>query len=154
MDIQVSSNFERLLFDILKEDDKKVTSLMNDLKTNGFFKLEKDSIELIQKHFYAEKISDEETLAIIKELNIESKFVLDPHTATAFGAVKKINNISEVVILGTAHPYKFLETVKKATGEEVKEPPQLTNAVDKEERFDILDNNISKIKNYILNKII
>ena len=85
---------------------------------------------------------------------MESKFILDPHTATAFGAVKKINNLSETIILGTAHPYKFLETVKKATGEEIQMPPQLSNVIDKEEKFDIIENNISKIKNYIIEKTI
>ena len=153
MDIQVSSNFERLLFDILDGDDKKVASLMNDLNTKGFFKLDKETVKIIQKDFCAQKINDEETLAIIKSLNIESKFILDPHTATAFGAVKKIDNISEAVILGTAHPYKFLETVKKATGIEITAPSQLSNMIDKKERFDILENNQSKIKNYILKKI-
>ena len=152
MDIQVSSNFERLLFDILNKDDKKVVSLMNDLTTKGFFKLNKDVIKILKKDFTAEKINDQETLAIIKKFNLEEKFVLDPHTATAFGATKKISNLSEVVILGTAHPYKFLETVKKATGIEVTAPTQLSNLVDKEERFDILDRNISKIKSYILEK--
>ena len=154
MDIQISSNFERLLFYILGEDDEKVVSLMNDLKTKGFFQLDQEAIKIIKKDFCAEKINDEETLSIIKKFNSESKFVLDPHTATAFGAVKKISNLSETIILGTAHPYKFLETVKKAIGVEIEAPLQLSNMVDKEERFDIIENNISKIKNYILEKII
>tara|TARA_B110000211_G_scaffold111614_1_gene129668 strand:- start:1440 stop:2816 length:1377 start_codon:yes stop_codon:yes gene_type:complete len=154
MDIQISSNFERLLFDILGEDDKKVSLLMNNLKTKGFFKLDQEAVKIIKKDFCAEKINDKEVLDIIKNFNLESKFILDPHTATAFGAVKKIKNLSETIILGTAHPYKFLETVKKATGIEVIPPSQLSNIVDKEERFDILDNNISKIKNYILEKTI
>ena len=152
MDIQVSSNFERLLFDILNEDDKKVSLLMNDLKIKGFFKLDQNSVKTIKKNFCAEKINDEEMLAIIKNLNTEEKFILDPHTATAFGVLKKINNLSEIVILGTAHPYKFLETVKKATGIEVKLPQQLLNVIDKKEKFDIIESNISKIKNYILKK--
>ena len=154
MDIQISSNFERLLFDILDGDDKKVFSLMSDLTTKGFFKLNQKEIEIIKKDFCAEKISDEETLAIIKKFNSEEKFVLDPHTATAFGAANKISNLSEIIILGTAHPYKFLETVKKATGIEIIPPTQISNVVDKEERFDILEKNISKIKNYILEKLI
>ena len=128
--------------------------LMNNLKTKGFFKLDQEAVKIIKKDFCAEKINDKEVLDIIKNFNSESKFILDPHTATAFGAVKKIKNLSETIILGTAHPYKFLETVKKATGIEVTPPPQLSNIVDKEERFDILDNNISKIKNYILEKTI
>jgi len=154
MDIQVSSNFERLLFDILSGDDKKLVSLMDDLKTKGFFKLDQELVKIIKKDFCAEKINDEETLAIIKNLNLESKFILDPHTATAFGAAKKISNLSETIILGTAHPYKFLETVKKATGIEIKAPAQLSNVLENEERFDILEKNISIIKNYILEKTI
>ena len=127
---------------------------MNDLITKGFFKLDQEAIKIIKKDFCAVNISDEETLTIIKNFNVESKFILDPHTATAFGAVKKINNLTETIILGTAHPYKFLETVKKATGMDIKAPPQLSYVVDKEERFDIIENNISKIKNYILEKTI
>ena len=154
MDIQISSNFERLLFDIVGQDDKKVNSLMNDLSIKGFFKLDQRIIKIIKKDFCAEKINDEETLSIMKNLNIESKFVLDPHTATALGAAKKIGNISETIVLGTAHPYKFLETVKKATGREISAPPQLSNILDKDEKFDIIENNISKIKDYILEKTI
>ena len=154
MDIQVSSNFERLLFDILKGDDEKLNTLMNDLNTKGFFKLDQELVKIIKKDFCAEKISDAETLDIIKNLNIESKFIVDPHTATAFGAVKKISNTSETIILGTAHPYKFLETVKKATGVDIKAPSQLSNIVNKKERFDIIDNDISKIKKHIIEKII
>ena len=152
MDIQVSSNFERLLFDIVKQDDKKVDSLMKDLLTKGFFKLDKKAVEVIKKDFCAKKIDDQETLSIIKNLNTESQFIVDPHTATALGAAKKVGNLSETIILGTAHPYKFFETVKKATGKIINAPSQLLNAVDKEEKFDIIDNNISEIKNYILEK--
>ena len=60
---------------------------------------------------------------------------------------------SEVLILGTAHPYKFLETIKKATSKEVKMPKQLNDISDKKEKYDILDNKISDVKNYILGKI-
>jgi threonine synthase len=152
MDIQVSSNFERLLFDIVEQDDKKVVLLMNNLLTKGFFQLDQKAVEIIKKDFCAEKINDQETLFIIKDLNTQSKFTLDPHTATAIGAAKKNGNLSKTIILGTAHPYKFLETVKKATGKEIDAPTQLSNITDKEEKFDILDNNISKIKKYILEK--
>ena len=65
---------------------------------------------------------------------------------------EKINNLSNTVVLGTAHPYKFLETVKMATGKEVKPPIQLSKIEDKEEKYDILENDISKIKNYIYSK--
>ena len=153
MDIQVSSNFERLLFYILNKDDQKVGSLMKSLKDKGSFKLGDDEINEIKKDFKAEKISDSETLSIIKEVYEKEKFIIDPHTATAFGAINKIRELKDTVALGTAHPYKFLETVKKATGENVEAPHQLEKFMDKEEKFDIIENNNDKIKKYILSKI-
>ena len=153
MDIQVSSNFERLLFYILKEDDQKVASLMKNLKDEGSFKLGIEEVNEIKKDFKAEKISDSETLLIIKEIYDKEKFIIDPHTATAFGAINKIGELKNVVVLGTAHPYKFLETVKKATGKNIETPHQLEKLIEKDEKFDIIENNKEKIKKYILNKI-
>jgi threonine synthase len=153
MDIQVSSNFERLLFYILKKDDQKVSVLMKNLKDHGSFKLGNEELNEIKKDFKAEKISDSEILSIIKDVYDKEKIIIDPHTATAFGAINKIGESKDTVVLGTAHPYKFLETVKKATGENIKVPYQLEKFIDKDEKFDIIENNIDKIKNYILNKI-
>ena len=154
MDIQISSNFERLLFDVVGGDDKRVSLLMNDLSSKGFFQLSKEELTIIKKDFFAEKINDKDTLSIIKEIDGKSNFILDPHTATAVGAAKKISNLPETVVLGTAHPYKFLETVKISIGKEVQAPIQLSKIVDKEEKYDILEKDISKIKNYILEKIV
>jgi len=153
MDIQVSSNFERLLFNIVGEDDKRVSLLMNELSSKGFFKLSREEVGIIKKDFCAEKINNKDTLSIIEEVEMKSNFILDPHTATAVGAAKKTSNLSDTVVLGTAHPYKFLETVKMATGKDVQTPTQLSKIVDKKEKYDILENNISEIKNYILEKI-
>ena len=153
MDIQVSSNFERLLFYIVKENDEKVSSMMNSLKDKGYFQLSKKEIKEIKKDFLAIKVSDKETLNTIKEVNKKNQFVIDPHTATAFVAINKIEGLSNVVALGTAHPYKFFETIKEATGKDLQPPKQLEKFVDKTEKFDILSNNISEVKKYILNKI-
>ena len=114
MDIQVASNFERLLFYIVGEDSDKVNSMMNSLHDKGFFQLNKNEINEIKKDFIAVKVSDKETLSIIKEVYEKNQFILDPHTATAFGAIKKNNDISNLVALGTAHPYKFFETSKRS----------------------------------------
>jgi len=153
MDIQVSSNFERLLFYIVGENDDKVKSLMNNLNDKGFFQLNEKEIKEIKKDFLAIKISDREIINIIKEVDQKNNYVIDPHTATAFGAINKIKNLKEVIALGTAHPYKFFETVKDATGKDLKAPKQLEKFVDKEEKFDILENNISEVKKYILKKL-
>ena len=69
------------------------------------------------------------------------------------GAAKKINDLSNTIILGTAHPYKFLDTIKIATGQEVEKPIQLSQIQDKKEKFDIIENSNSEVKSYILSKI-
>ncbi len=152
MDIQVSSNFERLLFYVLNQDDKRVSNLMSNLLSKGSFRLSLEEVNIIKKDFCAEKTSDKETLEIIKNFSEKYNFILDPHTATAVGAAKKINDGSETLILSTAHPYKFLETIKMATSKKIKIPSQLSNTLDKEERYDILENNLLEVKNYILER--
>ncbi len=154
MDIQVSSNFERLLYDIVSHDDKKVLSLMENLKSKGSFKLDKEEVKKIQKDFCAFSVSDNETLKIIKEFENKNGFVFDPHTATAVMGSIKIKNNLDTVVLGTAHPYKFLETIKQATGKEVMPPKYFLNILDKKEKYDILENKVLDVKNYILGKVV
>ena len=153
MDVQISSNFERLLFDVLNHDDKKVSNLMSKLLSEGSFKLNKEQIKTIKKDFFANKVTDKETLKIIKTFFEKYNFLIDPHTATAVGAAKNVKGDFEILILGTAHPYKFLETIKMATNEEVKMPKQMRGILDKKEKYDILENNTSDVKNYILGKL-
>ena len=153
MDIQVASNFERLLFYILNENDSSVSSLMNDLSSKGSFKLQKKEIEKIKKDFEGVKITDEETKNIINEVYKEHQFIIDPHTATGFGAAKRIKNLNDIIVLGTAHPFKFSDTIKKAIGKNLEAPKHLKLNVDKKETFDIIRNSNSEVKNYILSKI-
>ncbi len=153
MDVQIASNFERLLFDIVKNDDKKVSNLMSELSSNGSFSLDEEQKKIIKKDFCACKVSDKETLEIIKNIADKLDFIIDPHTATAVGASKKLNLEYETLILGTAHPYKFLETIKIATNKEVNMPNQLSKILNKKEKYDILENNISDVKSYILERI-
>ena len=153
MDVQISSNFERLLFYVLNEDDKKVLRFMNDLKSKGSFSLNQEQIDIIKEDFSAKKINDDETVEIIKKFSNDYGFIIDPHTATAVGASKVIKDNSEILVLGTAHPYKFLETVKMATSQEIETPKQIEHLMDKKEKYDILENKTTDIKNYILEKL-
>ena len=153
MDIQVASNFERLLFDVLNRDDQKVSKSMKDLNDNGFFKLENDELKKIRENVFAEKINDANTLRIIKDFFINYGFILDPHTATAVGASYKVKNNSKTIVLGTAHPYKFLETIKLAIGKNVDPPKQFSDLSKKIEKFEIIDNKLENLKKYIIEKI-
>ena len=153
MDIQVASNFERLLFYILDENDIGVSSLMNDLSSKGLFNLQKKDVEKIKKDFEGVKITDEETESIIDQVYKEYQFVIDPHTATGFGAAKRSKNLGDIIVLGTAHPYKFNDTIKKAIGKNLEAPRHLKLNLDKKETFDIIKNSNSEVKNYIISKI-
>ena len=153
MDIQVASNFERLLYYILDESDSKVGSLMNDLSSKSLFNLDKKEIDKIKKDFEAVKVTDEETASIINEIYKEHQFIIDPHTATGVGAAKSFKNLGDIIVLGTAHPYKFNDTIKKAIGKNVDSPEHLKLNIDKKESFDIIRNSNSEVKNYILGKI-
>ena len=153
MDIQVASNFERLLYYILDESDSKVGSLMNDLSSKSLFNLDKKEIDKIKKDFEAVKVTDEETVSIINEIYKEHQFIIDPHTATGVGAAKSFKNLGDIVVLGTAHPYKFNDTIKKAIGKNLDSPEHLKLNIDKKETFDIIRNSNSEVKNYILGKI-
>ena len=153
MDIQVASNFERLLFDIFQEEDDKVKLSMKNLSKNGFFKFDNKELVRIRENFEAETINDNETIRIIKDFFINHGFILDPHTATAVGAAFKIKNNSKTIILGTAHPYKFLDTIKLAIGKNVEPPSQLLSLKDQVEKFDVIDSDLTDIKNYIIDRI-
>ena len=157
MDIQVASNFERLLFDLVKEDDKKVSSYMKQLSTKGNFKLNSEELKILQKDFIAESVSGENALFTLKLHHEKLKYIYDPHTATAVSARngKKIR-LENSVIVATAHPYKFLETVEPNLyhKELIPVPKQFSNIIDKKEKFDIIENSISEVKNYILGKIL
>ncbi len=153
MDIQVASNFERLLFDIMEENDEKVKLSMSKLLSEGYFKLDDKELNKFRENFIAEKVSDSETLRIIKDFFVNYGFILDPHTATAVGAAYKVKSDNKNVVLGTAHPYKFLETIELAIGKNMDVPTQLSDLSNKVEKFEIIDNKLEEIKNYIMDKI-
>ena len=153
MDIQVASNFERLLYDIVGEDDSRVKSLMDNLKNEGRYSLNRNEIYNIKNNFSASTISDRLTKEILKKIYNENQVLIDPHTATAFKAAELNSTGEEIIVLGTAHPCKFSETVKEATGVEPKIPENIKNILNKDENYDTIDNNIDLVKKYVLERI-
>ena len=92
-------------------------------------------MNIIKKNFYAKRVSDSKTLEIIKNFAEKFNFILDPHTATAVEASKSIKGKHEVLVLGTAHPFKFLDTIKLATSKKIMIPEQAKSILDKKEKF-------------------
>ena len=152
MDIQVASNFERLIFDVCSSNSEKTIKLMKDLNEKGEFKLEKNELEKINKNFCSESLSEEETKSVIKDIYEKQKILIDPHTAVAIGVSKKMSLDGNTIILATAHPSKFSDTVMKATGIKPDLPENLKNILAEKEKYKKLPKDLKKIQNYILGK--
>ena len=153
MDIQIASNFERLIFDVCSCNSNKTLQLMNDLNERGEFNLEKEELKKIKESFCSESLSDEETKSVIKEVYKNQKILIDPHTAVAIGVVNKISLEGNTVILATAHPSKFSDVVMEETGIKPELPENLKNILDKKEKYEKLPKDLKKIQNYIMERI-
>jgi len=156
MDIQVASNFERILFEICNQDESRVVELMNDLKIKKEFQLNKSEISKLQENFLAYSVSEEETLETIKNIYQEYNSVIDPHSAIGFKALKKMDNFIEsysYFCFETAHPCKFPDAIVNAIGKEPPMPDFVKKILSKEEKFIVLENEIEILKNYIQKEI-
>lgn len=114
MDILISSNLERLLYDLSGSDDKYIKSLMDELKQSGKYQVNADILAKLKEEFGSGYASDEETSQVIKKVWDEEKYLLDPHTAVAYKVMLEQNLEGETVVLSTASPYKFCTSVANA----------------------------------------
>ena len=153
MDIQVSSNFERQLFESFNRDSNQLVKLMNFFSENGHQTLPSSIIADIKKHYKAYTVSDLEILNTIKLFNEKYKYLADPHTATGLKILEDMNDSNINISLACAHPAKFGNAIKKAIGKDPIFPKDLENIFDKKEKMTILNNDLNEIKNHILNKI-
>jgi len=151
MDIQLASNFERLIYYVNNSDSEKTAEIMKKVKQNSY-QIEKSNLDIIQKDFLSESCNEKETLDIIKKNYEENSIILDPHTAVGVGAAKKIS-FNDCVVLSTAHPCKFPDAINNAINKHEKLPDELHHVLDKEENFQVLKNNTEEVKNFIKSKI-
>ena len=156
MDIQVASNFERIIFDVCNQNTTRVLSLMNDLKVNKKFKLSNDELGKLKTTFLAFSVDEKETLETIKYIFDRHNIIVDPHSAIGFKALQKYNNFrSEFAYFcfETAHPCKFPKAIIKAINYNPQIPNFIGNIKDKEEKFVVLENNLDQLKKYIQSKV-
>jgi len=153
MDIQVASNFERLIFDLCNNNSNETLGLMNNLSQKGEFKLNDNQVKEIAKNFSSESLSEKETKSVINEVYKNQKILIDPHTAIGIGVTKKISLEGKTVILATAHPAKFSDIVLKETGIKPELPEKLNDILTKKEEYKNLPNNLKNVQDYILKKI-
>jgi threonine synthase len=151
MDIQISSNFERLLFDVLDRDGAQVRRVLQGFRQSGEFSVSATQHQRLRRLFDAHRFDDDETAAEIARCYRETGELLDPHSAIASAAARAEvrPEISAVVALATAHPAKFPDAVAQASGVRPELPARLADLYEREERCVTLPNEIAGLQDYI-----
>lgn len=157
MDIQISSNFERYLCELLDRDHEKLTALMDEFKSGGAFKVSGDLLARAQSEFRAYRCDDACTGDVMRECLEATDMMIDPHTAVgmnaALEAIKDHHIDGPIAVLACAHPAKFGDSVKLATGIAPEMPPRLAAVLDKPEHVTSLPNDETQIRDFIRQNI-
>ena len=125
MDIQISSNFERYLFNLAGNSAEQLQLWMNNFERTGKLTIEGDLLNNAQNDFISARVDDEEIVETIQKFHLQTGYLLDPHTAVGVCAAEKTDIQTPVICLACAHPAKFGETVRKALGNEPELPDEL-----------------------------
>lgn len=153
MDIQVSSNFERYLYELLGHDSQELKGLMMTFAETGQMKVEDDKLETAKKAFKAKRCNEEETIQTIADIYATTGYVLDPHSAVGVHAAKKARLEGNVVSLACAHPAKFPDAVMRAIGKEPDVPERLAMVMELPEFVTPLENDLTTVQNFVKNHI-
>ncbi len=152
MDIQVSSNFERLLYELWARDGKATAALMQAFRADGRVTLPAARLKALRAAFAAGRCSDEETLDTIRGIHERTGEIVDPHTAVALFVATTTARRREVpmVSLACAHPAKFPDAVEKAIGMRPPLPARLADLHRREERVSVLPNDLRAVQDFVL----
>ena len=153
MDIQVSSNFERQLFESSGRDSKTINNIFHEFSKNNLYRFDKKIQHDLQSNYSTTAVSNDETLNAIKQIKQKYNYLADPHTSTGLYALLEKDANLPWVSLACAHPAKFGNAIEKATGEPPVLPKDLSKLFDKEEKMTILDNNKDILKSLILKNL-
>ncbi len=154
MDIQVASNFERLISSYYNNNSKKISELMKQLNNKGFYKIDQNILKRMKNIFYSKSVDAKDTKKTIKLVNQSNNKVLDPHSAVGLNALQHYCQIHKkkdenLFSLETAHPAKFGETIYKILRKKVNVPSEINKNLKKKEFYKVLPKNLDRIKNYI-----
>jgi len=151
MDIQVSSNVERLLFELNGRDGAMTAGQMQRFRSTGSLALEPDQHAEVSARFSAARLNDEGTLAVIGEVYRSTGMLLDPHSAVGLHAARTCWRDRQVpmVSMATAHPAKFPDAVRQATGHHPELPDHLAGLLDLPEQFTVLPNDLVAVERFI-----
>jgi threonine synthase len=151
MDIQVSSNLERLLFEIHGRDGAAIAELMARFRSEGTVSVSGDRLDLLADHWSAARVDDQQTAATIAQEYERSGMLLDPHTAVGLAAARQARSDASVpmVVLSTAHPAKFPDAVESASGVRPPLPEHLADLFDRPEKFEVCANDFATVRGLI-----
>ena len=151
MDIQVSSNFERFLFDLLGRDADALRAKMQSFKQSGSFTLDDAQMKTARETFEARRCSDAQTIIMMAECYKETGYMIDPHTAVGLFAAWAAERDPAIplVALACAHPAKFPDAVQKATGIHPPLPPHLADLYERKEIFTVLPNDQTQLQDFV-----
>ena len=153
MDIQVSSNFERLLFEVYRRDAADVRRLMAGLAQSGAFHIAPDALTEIRNEFDAAATDEAGTAATIRATLAETGELLDPHTAVGYAVARaQTPSATPMVTLATAHPAKFPDAVEKASGVRPALPSRLAGLLTAQERYTVLPNSHQAVRDFVLSR--
>ena len=153
MDIQLASNFERLIYDLKDHSDEKTIEAMKSIKEKGQYVFDKKSLNKINIDFLSSRMNEDEVLKTIKTVYENFDIVLDPHSAIGYGAFDKVKLKGNNIVLATAHPCKFPDAIKNAINLKAELPKELMYILSEKENYDIIDNNVDKVKQHIKERI-
>ncbi len=153
MDIQVSSNFERVLFDAYGRDGGAVTQIMDELKESGTFKVSQGAIDVLRETFVSGRASEAETAATIKNMLERTGEVLCPHSAVGVKVAQEHLGDEPMITLATAHPAKFPAAVEAACGIHPQLPARMQGLFERPERFTEVGNDLSELTTLIRERI-
>ena len=155
MDIAVSSNFERLLFDLYDRDGLALAGLMNQMNAReDIVSLDETKLEKARELFDSLAVDEQTTVDTMQEVFEETGYLLDPHTAIGVKAARECrrNKHIPMITLGTAHPVKFEDAVKRAGYDMPSLPHHLADLMEREERLDVLPSDLTTIQAFIAEK--
>jgi len=148
MDIQVSSNLERLLFEVLGRDGQAVSELMAAFRSGGSVSVDTEILEQLRSEFDAGRVDDDLAMAATQAVYQRTDLVLDPHTAVAVALAEQLDGdpVVPVVALATAHPAKFPDAVERALGFRPELPAHLADLFERDERIEHAENNLDAVE--------
>jgi threonine synthase len=155
MDIQISSNFERLLFDMYDRDGAAVKASIDAFRKTGKFNVSEPQIKQACKLFDSARFDDTQTKAMIVQVLEETGELLDPHSAigVAAGRAKRGETKIPMIALATASPAKFPDAVKSASGQYPELPSHMSDLFDRDEKMNILENNLEQVRSHIISRL-